>query len=172
MLDDGSFLCYQDQRKLGRMWLVDDPLPIVGSLGPEPFSPSLTGHPLAEALVKRRAPIKSILLDQRVMAGIGNIYADEALFQAGIHPLRPAASLGEEEVERLLEAVRTVLAEALAHGGTSFRSYVDSSGRPGSHQHYVRVFRREGLPCPQCQTPITRAKVGGRSTYYCANCQS
>ncbi len=171
LLDDGAHLCYHDQRKLGCMWLVDDPSSVVGALGPEPLAPSFTPQALEGGLGGRRGAVKAVLLDQRVLAGVGNIYADEALFEAGIHPRRPASSLSPQEVERLWRALRDVLKWAVGHGGTSFQSYVDATGSPGRHQEHVRVFRQEGKPCPHCGTPIARTRVGGRTTYFCPRCQ-
>mgnify|MGYP000142962687 CR=1 FL=1 len=170
-LDDGSHLCYRDQRKLGRMWLVDDPSQVVGHLGPEPLDPKLTPHGLWERIKGRRTAIKAVLLDQRAIAGVGNIYADEVLFVAGIHPRRPASSLSLEEAERLLTALRVVLEGAIRHGGTTFLTYLDATGAPGSHGEHVRVFRREGKPCLRCQGTISRIKIGGRTTYFCPACQ-
>jgi len=171
LLDDGAALCYHDQRKLGCMWLVDDPARVVGGLGPDPLDPSLTPRELHRRLQGRRAAVKAILLDQAVLSGVGNIYADEALFEAGIHPRRPAASLSPGEAGRLLEALRAVLRWALGHGGTTFQAFVDATGAPGSHQEHVRVFRRQGRPCPHCGAPIARTRVAGRSTYFCPRCQ-
>lgn len=170
-LDDGSHLCYHDQRKLGCMWLVDDPSQVVGHLGPEPLDPALTPEGLWARLRGRRTAIKAVLLDQRALAGVGNIYADEALFAAGIHPRRSASSLTLEEAERLLVALRVVLEGAIRHGGTTFLTYLDATGAPGSHGEHVQVFRREGKPCPRCGGPIARTKLGGRTTYLCPACQ-
>jgi len=170
-LDDGSELRYADLRKLGQMWLVDSSEEAVGRLGPEPLDAAFTVAKLRETLVGRRAPIKSVLLDQRAIAGIGNIYADEALFAARIHPLRPASSLSEAEVKRLYRAIRRVLNDALGNRGSSFRDYVDAAGREGRHQLRVKVFRRTGQPCYVCGAEIARIKVGGRSTHFCPHCQ-
>jgi formamidopyrimidine-DNA glycosylase len=170
-LDDGSELCYADLRKLGTMWLVDDEAAVVGKLGPEPLSEAFTPDELRARLAKRAAPVKAVLLDQTAVAGIGNIYADEALFAAGIRPSKPARRLTRPAVERLYAAVREVLAEALADRGSSFRDYVDAEGEQGMHQLRVKVFRRTGEPCYVCGAAIKRVKVGGRSTHYCPNCQ-
>jgi formamidopyrimidine-DNA glycosylase len=169
--DDGSELRYADLRKLGQMWLVDSPEEAVGALGPEPLDAAFTAARLRQTLSGRRAPLKSVLLDQRAIAGIGNIYADEALFAARIHPLRLAAGLSEAEAKRLHRAVRRVLNDALGNRGSSFRDYVDAAGREGTHQLRVKVFRRTGQPCYVCRTEIARIKVGGRSTHFCPHCQ-
>jgi formamidopyrimidine-DNA glycosylase len=170
-LDDGCELRYADLRKLGQMWVVDSPEEAVGALGPEPLDAAFTAGKLGETLSHRRAPIKAVLLDQRAIAGLGNIYADEALFAARIHPLRLADTLTDEEVKRLHRAIRRVLNDALGNRGSSFRDYVDAAGREGTHQLRVKVFRRTGQPCYVCRTEIARIKVGGRSTHFCPRCQ-
>jgi formamidopyrimidine-DNA glycosylase len=170
-LDDGSELRYADLRKLGQMWLVKSPEEATGALGPEPLDAAFTAAKLRETLSHRRAPIKPVLLDQRAVAGLGNIYADEALFAARIHPLRMANTLGDAEVARLHRAIRRVLNDALGNRGSSFRDYVDAAGREGRHQLRVKVFRRTGQPCYVCGTEIARIKVGGRSTHFCPHCQ-
>jgi formamidopyrimidine-DNA glycosylase len=170
-LDDGSELRYADLRKLGQMWLVDAPEEAVGRLGPEPLDAAFTAARLRQALAGRKAPVKAVLLDQRAVAGIGNIYADEALFAARIHPARVARTLAEAEAKRLHRAIRRVLNDALANRGSSFRDYVDAAGREGTHQLRVKVFRRTGQPCYVCGAEIARIKVGGRSTHFCPHCQ-
>jgi len=170
-LDDGSELRYADLRKLGQMWVVDSPDDAVGALGPEPLDAAFTAAKLRETLSHRRAPVKAVLLDQRAIAGLGNIYADEALFAARIHPLRLANGLTEAETKRLHRAIRRVLNDALGNRGSSFRDYVDGAGREGTHQLRVKVFRRTGQPCYVCRTEIARIKVGGRSTHLCPRCQ-
>ena len=170
-LDDGSHLCYVDLRKLGTMWLVDDESAVVGKLGPEPLGEALGPQELHRLLAKRSAPVKAVLLDQGAIAGIGNIYADEALFEAGIRPAKPAKALSRRAAERLQRAVRKVLAEALEDRGSSFRDYVDAEGEQGMHQLRVKVFRRTGEPCYVCGNAIRRIRVSGRSTHYCPKCQ-
>jgi formamidopyrimidine-DNA glycosylase len=169
-LDDSSELRFSDLRKFGGLWLVPDPSEVVGRLGPEALD-GLTPLLLRELTARRRAPIKSLLLDQRALAGLGNIYADEALFAAGLHPQRPASSLSDSEVERLHEGIVRVLVAALGDRGSSFRDYVDSSGREGMHQLRVQVFRRTGQPCYVCGSEIARVKLAGRSTHFCPKCQ-
>jgi formamidopyrimidine-DNA glycosylase len=170
-LDDGSELRFSDLRKFGALWLVPDPSPVLGRLGPEPLDGGLMPSLLREVTARRRAPIKSLLLDQRALAGLGNIYADEALFAAGLHPQRPASSLSDSEVERLHEAIGRVLTAALDDRGASFSDYVDASGREGRHQFRVQVFRRTGQPCYVCGREIARVKVAGRSSHFCPRCQ-
>ncbi|MEE8346363.1 MAG: bifunctional DNA-formamidopyrimidine glycosylase/DNA-(apurinic or apyrimidinic site) lyase, partial [Dehalococcoidia bacterium] len=170
-LDDGSELCYADMRKLGTMWLVADESEVVGRLGPEPLDEAFGPEQLRAALAGRSAPVKAVIMDQAAVAGIGNIYADESLFEAGIRPRKAARRLSRVAVERLHGAVRRVLAEALDNRGSSFRNYVDGEGEQGMHQLRVKVFRRMGEPCYVCGTAIKRIKVGGRGTHYCPRCQ-
>jgi formamidopyrimidine-DNA glycosylase len=170
-LDDGSWLCYRDLRKLGMTWLVDDESTVVGKLGPEPLSDEFGPADLRERLRRRLAPVKAVLLDQTAIAGIGNIYADEALFVAGIKPSRIAKRLSTRASDRLHAAIRQVLSEAVNNRGSSFRDYVDGGGREGTHHLRVRVFRRTDQPCYDCGTPIRRVRVGGRSTHFCPKCQ-
>jgi formamidopyrimidine-DNA glycosylase len=169
-LDDGSELRFSDLRKFGALWLVSDVSPVLGRLGPEPLE-GLTPSLLRGVAARRRAPIKSLLLDQRALAGLGNIYADEALFAAGLHPQRPASSLSDAEVERLHGAIARVLRAALEDRGASFSDYVDASGREGLHQFRVQVFRRTGQPCHVCGREIARVRVAGRSSHFCPVCQ-
>ena len=170
-LDDGGELCYEDVRKLGMMWLVADESEVVGKLGPEPLDDAFGPDELRAALAKRSAPVKAVLLDQAALAGVGNIYADEALFEARVRPTKAANRLSSPAVERLHRAVRNVLTEALGDRGSSFRDYVDARGEQGMHQLRVKVFRRTGEPCYVCGTAIRRVRVGGRSTHYCQKCQ-
>jgi formamidopyrimidine-DNA glycosylase len=170
-LDDGSELCYVDMRKLGTIWLVEDESAVVGKLGPEPLGEGFGPGELQALLARRSAPVKAVLLDQEAIAGIGNVYADEALFEAGIRPRKAARRLSRKAVERLHGAIRQVLVEALGDRGSSFRDYVDAQGEQGTHQFHVKVFRRTGEPCYVCGTAIRRTKVGSRSTHYCPRCQ-
>ena len=170
-LDDGNELCYVDLRKLGMMWLAEDESEVVGRLGPEPLGEGFGPKELRSLLARRSAPVKAVLMDQAAIAGIGNIYADEALFAARVHPARPAKGLSRREAERLHWCIRRVLVDAMGNRGSSFRDYVDAAGREGEHQLHVKVFRRTGQPCPDCGTAIERIKVGGRSTHFCPRCQ-
>jgi formamidopyrimidine-DNA glycosylase len=171
-LDDGSELRFTDIRKFGGIWLVDDIADAMATaLGPEPLGEGFTESLLAEALAGRKAPVKSIILDQRHIAGIGNIYADEACFAAGIDPRRTGASLTASDVKALHEAVRQVLLFGVESRGASFRDYQDADGKAGNMQMYVKVFRRTGRPCYTCGTTIERTRVGGRSTHFCPQCQ-
>jgi formamidopyrimidine-DNA glycosylase len=171
-LDDGRELRFNEMRKLGRVYLVDNDDEVVGELGPEPLDGDFTLADFAVLLSTRRGKIKSLLLNQRFIAGVGNIYADEALFAASIHPERRADTLTSEEVERLYHAIRQVLRQGIENRGTTLTAYRDAEGREGSNQEHLRVFRRTGQPCPRCGTPIERTVVGGRGTYFCPKCQS
>lgn len=171
-LDSGQELRFSDVRKLGEIWLVHDERDVVGKLGPEPFDPAFTPEVMAQRISKRSTAIKSVLTDQTFVAGLGNIYADETLFEARIHPLTRAKELSYEEVERLHQAMRRVLSQATANRGTSISNYVDPSGQPGFNQYSLRLPRHEGEPCTVCNTPIQRLHLGGRSTYFCPKCQA
>jgi formamidopyrimidine-DNA glycosylase len=152
------------------MWLTEEVASIVGNLGADALE-GLTSRTLLSVVDGRSAPIKAVLMDQRALAGLGNIYAEEALFAVGIHPRRPAKSLTGDEAERLRRAIGEVLLEAMGHRGSSFRDYVDVEGREGQHQWHVKVYRRTGEPCYNCGTRIEGIKVGGRSTHFCPRCQ-
>lgn len=170
-LDDGTELRYRDPRKLGNMWLVDDPARVVGRLGPEALGEELTAAELGQRLRRRSAAIKAVLLNQEVLAGLGNIYADESLFWARLHPTRSCNSLTPDEVEWLHSGIVRALGRGVDLRGSSFRWFVDVQGQKGEQQHHVMVFRRTGQPCYQCGTPIGRIKLGGRSTHFCPQCQ-
>ncbi len=170
-LDDGSELRFTDLRKFGGLWLVADFGEVTLNLGPEPLSEGFTPELLGAALAGRKAPVKSIILDQRRIAGIGNIYADEACFAAGIDPRRLGATLGEEAVARLFASIREVLLLGVESRGASFRDYQDAAGRQGNMQMHVKVFRRSGKPCYSCGTAVERIKLGGRGTHFCPTCQ-
>lgn len=177
-LDDGRRLHFRDPRKFGRIWLVADAESVVGKLGPEVWDRDFSVTALRKQLEGRKAPIKALLLDQTIAAGIGNIYADEVLFAARIHPARPAGSLTPSEVKRLHSAIRYLLARAIEQGGsslggasTNYRRPVGDEGSPGGFQAQHQVFRRTGQPCPRCGTPIARIVVAQRSTHFCPHCQ-
>jgi formamidopyrimidine-DNA glycosylase len=171
-LADGRHLTFTDARKFGRIWLVDAIEQVVGKLGPEPLDWTFTPEVLAERLRKRRVAIKALLLDQTVVAGVGNIYADEALFMAGIHPLRPASSLTGDEIARLCDAIRAVLQESIDERGTLLRDYRTPYGQDGAYQNRLRVYQQTGQPCPRCGALIERIRVTQRGTHFCPRCQS
>ncbi|MBU0491364.1 MAG: bifunctional DNA-formamidopyrimidine glycosylase/DNA-(apurinic or apyrimidinic site) lyase [Chloroflexi bacterium] len=171
---DGGRLRFTDTRKFGRIWLTEDDETVLGDLGPEPLADDFTLADFAARLRGRRGRIKPLLLDQRFLAGLGNIYADEALHQAHIHPLRPADTLTDDEIIRLYTAIRRVLAAGIANRGTSlgdFSDYLDAQGQQGEHQRHLLAYGRAGEPCVTCGTPIERLVVGGRSTHVCPRCQ-
>lgn len=172
---DHGKLYYQDTRRFGYLELLPGGA-LEGHprlcLGPEPLDEEFTAGMLQGMLAGRRAPVKAVLLDQHILAGIGNIYADEALHRAGVHPLRPAGDLSRREVEALRDALREVLEEAIAARGTTFSDYRDGEGQPGQFVWRLRVYGREGEPCPGCGTPVARERLGGRSTYFCPRCQT
>jgi formamidopyrimidine-DNA glycosylase len=175
-LDDGRRLHYQDPRKFGRMWLTAEPEAVLAKLGPEPLGEQFTPAALAARLAGRKASIKALLLDQAVAAGVGNIYADEALFRAGIHPARPGGSLTPAEIERLALAVAAVLTDGIAAfgsslGGSSLQNYARPGGEAGGFQDEHRVYKRTGQPCVVCGAPVERVVLGQRSTHFCPQCQ-
>jgi formamidopyrimidine-DNA glycosylase len=170
-LDDGTWLCFGDLRKFGMMWLVNDWDLVNPGLGPEPLEDGFRIAAFRELLKRRSGAVKSVLLDQRTLAGVGNIYADEALFAAGIDPRKPANRITAPKAVRLHGAIIEVLHEALDDRGSSFRDYVDGQGNEGSHHLKVKVFRRTDQPCLVCGTQIRRVKVAGRSTHFCPKCQ-
>jgi len=171
LLDDGASLFFRDPRKLGRMWLVEDENTVVGRLGPEPLGPGYTAQALMERARKHSAPVKAMLCDQGFLAGVGNMYADEALFAAAIHPQRRANSLSNEEIARLYRAIRRVLEEAIGSHGASINDYLRPDGEPGTAQFVFKVAHRGGVPCPVCTTPIERVPIRQRGSYFCPNCQ-
>jgi formamidopyrimidine-DNA glycosylase len=173
-LDDGSRLLYADARRFGHA-IVLDGYGLEGylseRLGIEPLTEELTADALGRLAAGRRAPLKSFLLNQSAIAGLGNIYADEALHRAGLHPLSPAGSLRAEDCERLRRGIVETLEEGLRSGGASIDDYRDARGEEGTMQDEFLVHTREGEPCRRCGTTIQRVIVGGRSTYYCPGCQ-
>ncbi len=171
-LDDGTELRFTDMRKFGGLWLADDYADAMATaLGPEPLSDDFTVETMLKALAGRKTPVKSIILDQSRIAGIGNIYADEACYVAAVDPRRFGETLTEAEAEAMHAAVRHVIGLGVESRGASFKDYKDADGKQGNMQMYVKVFRRTGKPCYVCETPIERVKIGGRSTHFCPTCQ-
>jgi formamidopyrimidine-DNA glycosylase len=173
-LDDGSDAAYRDVRRFGT-WLLLEPGELDAYLnarvGPEPLDPAFTAKALASRFAKRRAPVKAAILDQRTLAGVGNIYADEALWRARIHPLREAGGLRPAEVRKLKRAICDVLELGIERQGSTLRDYALPDGEAGGMQHEFKVYGRLGDPCDRCGTPIERIVVGGRGTWYCPRCQ-
>lgn len=174
-LSDGRELRYEDQRKFGGFHLLGPKCeglpPGLRDIGVEPLSDEFTPVVLGEALCNRRAPIKAVLLDQSVIAGLGNIYVDESLFCAQIHPERPAESLRAEEMDRLYHCIRSVLERAVAKRGTTFSLYFDGEGQAGDMYDELHVYDQTGAPCPRCGTPIVKLAVAQRGTHVCPTCQ-
>jgi formamidopyrimidine-DNA glycosylase len=170
-LDDGRELRYTDIRRFGRMAILEEAeqATVLGALGLEPLETS-EGE-FAALISSRRARIKALLLDQHVLRGMGNIYTDESLWRARIHPQRLGVNLKRDEMRRLYRAVKAVLAEAIRLRGSSISDYVDSEGQPGEFQLRHRVYQREGKRCARCGTTIRRVAVAGRSSYFCPRCQ-
>jgi formamidopyrimidine-DNA glycosylase len=169
-LDDGRELRFRDPRKFGRMWLVDDPEVVTGKLGPEPFGISF--KEFLERIRQRKGRLKPLLLNQAFLAGVGNIYADEALWYARLHPLREVSELRDAEANGLYRSIRRVLKKAIGAGGTSFdQNYRRINGMSGEFEENLRVVGRAGEPCNRCGTPIVKTVVGQRGTYYCPHCQ-
>lgn len=170
-LASGKELRFDDTRKFGRVYLVRDPQEVLGKLGPEPLEPGFTPEVLARQLERRSMRLKSLLLDQTFVAGVGNIYADEALYYAGLHPERAADTLESEEIERFHAAIQKVLRMGIAREGASIDRYRKPDGTRGDMQNAVAVFRRTDEPCYACGAPIQRIVLGGRSTHFCPVCQ-
>lgn len=166
-LDGGWDLRFGDARKFGKVFLLDDPEALLVPLGPEPLNPEFTARALGRRLCTHARALKPLLLDQTFVAGLGNIYADEALHRARLHPLRKSNTLRDDEVRRLWRGMRAALRAGLRHNGAS----IDWVYRGGSFQNHFRVYQRDGQPCPVCGTTVRRIVVAQRGTHYCPNCQ-
>jgi formamidopyrimidine-DNA glycosylase len=174
VMDDGTLLRYNDPRRFGAMLWLPAPAaehPLLARLGPEPFDRSFDAAYLWRALRNRTAAIKLALMDNGVVVGVGNIYASESLFRAGIRPTTPARKVSRPRLARLVEGVRAVLTEAIAKGGSTLRDYVDARGEPGYFQLDYFVYGRAGEPCRVCGRTIRERRLGGRASYYCPRCQ-
>jgi formamidopyrimidine-DNA glycosylase len=173
--EDGSHLYFNDIRKFGTMHCIPqdcvDICPEIVKLGPEPFGPEFSPEWLIKNLKNKNRKIKPLLLDQTFIAGLGNIYADEALFQAGIHPETPAKDLDPKRIHALYQAIVTVLTEAVAKKGTTIRDYVDGEGQKGNYQSLLKVYGRKGKKCYNCEEEIKTVKLGGRTSHFCPQCQ-
>lgn len=170
----GVTVRYTDPRRFGSLlWAKGDPLahPLLARLGPEPFDAGFDGGYLYRLSRGRRAPVKTFLMDASVVVGVGNIYANEALFRAGIRPTRAAGRIGAGRYQALAEAVREILSAAIAAGGTTLRDFVGTEGKPGYFSQQLYVYDRAGEPCPSCAEPLQLTRLGQRATYYCARCQ-
>lgn len=174
LLADGHCLRFNDSRRFGAvLWTVEPPdqHPLLHALGPEPFAAACSGAYLHERAQNRILAAKAFIMDQHIVVGVGNIYANESLFTAGIHPARPAGQITLAEYERLAVVIRDLLTEAIRQGGTTLRDFVGGKGEPGYFQQALRVYDRRGLPCAVCSEPIQRLRIGQRATYYCPQCQ-
>jgi formamidopyrimidine-DNA glycosylase len=175
-LKGGRELRFEDMRVFGRLWYVPagktfiDVIPTLGELGVEPLD-EMSGAILVNLFANKKQAIKSALLDQRLIAGIGNIYADESLYQSGINPLRPAGSVKKAELDKLATEIQKVLKLAIKNRGSTLRDYTDSEGVNGNYQNKAGVYGRAGQACRTCKNPIERIKIGGRSSHFCLKCQ-
>jgi len=174
VLDDGRCMRYRDPRRFG-CWLWTDADPshhrLLAHLGPEPLEPAFDGRWLYARLRGRTAPIKNLLMDSRIVAGVGNIYANEALFIAGIDPRRAGGRISRLRIDRLVCALRRVLSVAVEAGGTTLRDYAGTDGAEGVFVNRLSAYGRHGAPCPRCAAPIARTVVGQRTTWFCRGCQ-
>lgn len=173
-LDSGWLLRLHDPRRFGCfLWLTSPPAehPLLASLGPEPLEEGFDGQLLFDLSRGRSAPAKSFIMDSHVVVGVGNIYANEALFRAGIHPLRSAGRIGADRYDRLADEIRSILSYAIERGGTTLRDFVNGHGEPGYFQLELDAYGRGGQPCRRCSKPMKEVRLGGRSTVYCPNCQ-
>jgi formamidopyrimidine-DNA glycosylase len=174
LFDSGIGLRFHDPRRFGSiLWTRRDPMrhKLLHGLGPEPLMPDFNGQYLWLRARGRVQAVKSFIMDSRIVVGVGNIYANEALFAAGIHPHRPAGRIGPDRYERLAQDIKTVLSAALKKGGTTLRDFVSGVGEPGYFQQDLCVYDREGEPCVHCGVPVRSVRLGQRSTFYCARCQ-
>ncbi|MBI4330271.1 MAG: bifunctional DNA-formamidopyrimidine glycosylase/DNA-(apurinic or apyrimidinic site) lyase [Chloroflexi bacterium] len=168
---DRGCIEFRDPRKFGSLWLTDDETGFLRGLGPEPLEPAFTAEVLARILSRRSAPVKAVLLDQTALAGLGNMYADEALFEARIHPLKKAGELGGDETKRLHRAIRLVLRKGVEAGGASVATYFRPDGSKGYSQEQFRVAHQRNGVCPRCGGGLEYIKVRGRGTIFCPKCQ-
>lgn len=174
VLDDGNCIRFNDPRRFGVFSWWDHPAEaheLLRKLGPEPLSKAFSGRYLHDVSRGRRGAVKNFIMDGKIVVGVGNIYASEALFMAGIHPARAAGRISAARYEALSAAIKDVLARAIRRGGTTLRDFLNSEGNPGYFAQELLVYDREGLPCLRCDTPVRRKVIGQRSSYYCPACQ-
>lgn len=174
VLSDGRCLRLRDPRRFGAvLWTEDDPLrhPLLAELGPEPWDPRFDGEYLYRRARGRQTSVKPFIMDSHVVVGVGNIYASEALFRAGVHPARPAGRIGRQRYVLLAGAIREVLERAIRFGGTTLRDFVDSEGRPGYFRHELQVYARAGEACPGCAGTLRQRVIAQRASYFCVRCQ-
>jgi formamidopyrimidine-DNA glycosylase len=174
LLEDGHCLRLRDPRRFGAvLWCAGEPRehPLLRELGPEPLGPGLNGEHLHRSARGRRVAVKNLIMDSRVVVGVGNIYASEALFQARIHPQRPCNRIALARYQRLAEAIRQILRHAIARGGTTLRDFRRADGSPGYFALSLNVYGKAGEPCPACANPIRQRRIGQRSSFFCPRCQ-
>lgn len=174
VLEDGSCMRLRDPRRFGAVLWWEGPVeahPLLRNLGPEPLGPDFDGAHLARAAAPRRITVKGLIMDNHVVVGVGNIYANESLFLAGIHPQRSCRRISALRYERLATAIRQVLSHAIAQGGTTLRDFRQATGRPGYFSLSLQVYGRTDTPCPYCSTPIQMRRIGQRSSFFCPSCQ-
>ena len=172
VLDDGNCLRYHDPRRFGSFHWLDSPAhPLLDHLGPEPLSTAFSGAYLYERSRRRQLSVKQFVMDGKVVVGVGNIYANEALFMAGIHPARAAGRVALKRYEALAETIKTVLRDAIEQGGTTLRDFVGGDGSPGYFAQQLRVYGRQGQPCRACNSALKEIRQSGRSTVFCPGCQ-
>ena len=170
----GTVLRFNDPRRFGAVLWTFAPTaehPLLKDLGPEPLLPDFTGDLLYQLSRNRKMPVKSFIMDSHIVVGVGNIYANEALFLAGILPARPAGKIALARYQRLVETIRIILQDAITQGGTTLRDFVNESGKPGYFQQQLRVYGRGELPCKVCLQPLLEVRIANRSTVYCPHCQ-
>lgn len=175
ILSSGNVLRYRDPRRFGCvLWSDEDPLKhsLLKHLGPEPLDLQFDLDYLFKQSRSRKVAVKNLIMDSRIVAGVGNIYANESLFIAGIRPTRPAGKISRKQYALLVKAIKKVLTSALEKGGTTLRDFTDSRGKPGYFHQQLKVYQRAGKPCKKCQGQIKSVVLGQRSTFYCANCQT
>ena len=173
-LESGQSLRFTDPRRFGVVdWLAGDPLAhrLLAHLGPEPLEAAFSGEYLHRRARGRKVPVKSLIMDSQVVVGVGNIYANEALYMAGIHPSRNAGRISRQRYDALVAAIKEVLARAVSQGGTTLRDFVGGDGKPGYFKQSLHVYGRAGLPCDGCGAVLREIRLGQRSTVYCASCQ-
>jgi formamidopyrimidine-DNA glycosylase len=174
IIDSGTRLRLQDPRRFGAvLWVPGDPMthPLLAKLGPEPLGEQFDGDYLYERSRGRRVAVKNFIMNSHIVVGVGNIYANEALFHSGIHPLRATGRISRSRYRGLSGAIKEVLEQAIAQGGTTLRDFVGSDGRPGYFAQELSVYGRDGSPCPTCRHPIERRSLGSRGTFFCSRCQ-
>lgn len=174
VFEDGTVLRLNDQRRFGAVLWTDRPLqehPLLSPLGPEPLSEAFTGEHLFICSRNRKTAVKSLIMDSHIVVGVGNIYASESLFMAGLHPNRPAHSIDLASYQTLAAAIKTILQRSIDQGGTTLRDFLNAQGKPGYFQQALSVYGRSGQPCHSCAEPIQQLKIGQRASYFCDHCQ-